>query len=177
MANGGVPTDYTSFPVGSDPTHFKTSAITRINGASPKAIKLTKRLKPYSGGNDTIWRLHRIDIADNHKLLISVSAAQKMLGIQYHVTDEATRGMAKAPMTRTSERNFPLKDGDKIFTYVRVLLPFKDESEFEFAFDISFGEGQIFDGETVVPTLAKLIDFTERLIEIFARHIFGLASW
>jgi hypothetical protein len=38
LGNGEIPTDYTSFPVGSDRTHFRTSAITRIKGASAKAI-------------------------------------------------------------------------------------------------------------------------------------------
>jgi hypothetical protein len=172
-----TPTDYTAFPVGSDAIYFGTSGIGRIKGASAKAIKLVRRLKPYRGGNDTIWRLHRIDIADKHQLLIPVAAAQKELGIRYHVTDEATRDMPESPMERSDERKFPLKDGDKLFFYPRVRLPFNDESEFEFAFDVSFGDGQIFDGEAVVPTLRKLIDFTERLVDIFARNIFGLESW
>jgi hypothetical protein len=175
-ANGGTPTDYTAFPVGADSTHFKTSAITRINGASADAIKLVQRLKPYRGGNDTIWRLHRIDIADKHQLLIPVAAAQKKPGIRYHVTDEATRDLPGPPMMYAIERRFPLKDGDKIFTYIRVRLPFEDKSEFDFAFDISFGEGQTFDGETVISTLAKLIDFTERLIDVFARRILNI-NW
>jgi hypothetical protein len=171
IANGGVPTDYTSFPVGSDQTHFRTSAINRINGASAKAIKLVKRLKPYRGGNDTIWRLHRIDIADKHQLLIPVAAAQQKLGIKYHVTDETTRDMPKGPMMHVAERKFPLKDGDVLLSYIRVRLPFIDESEFGFTFDVSFGEGQIFDGEPIIPTLTQLIDFTERLIDIFARRV------
>ena len=70
-----------------------------------------------------------------------------------------------------TERKFPLKNGDVLFAYPRVRLPFQDDSKFKFTFEIAFGEGQIFDGEPVVPTLTQLIDFTERLIDIFVRQL------
>jgi len=84
------------------------------------------------------------------------------------------RPMVLAP---PDDRKFPLKNGDILLTYPRVRLPFIDYSKFEFTFEIAFGEGQIFDGEAVIPTLTKLVDFTERVIDIFARRIFGLTPW
>jgi hypothetical protein len=111
-----------------------------------------------------------LDIADKHQLLIPVAAAHKMLGIQYHVTDETTRSMPVGPMLRgpPTDRKFPLKNGDILLVYPRVRLPFEDHSKFDFAFEIAFGERQIFDGEPIIPTLTQLVDFTERLIDIFA---------
>jgi hypothetical protein len=145
-ANGGTPGDYTAFPVGSDYRHFQTSAIRRVNGASTKAIDLICRLKPYRRQDSLIYRLHRLDIADKHQLIIPVAAAHKMFGVQYHVTDEATRHMPKGPMTwgEPPDRKFPLKNGDEIFSYSKVRLPFEDQSEFEHAFEMAFGEGQVF---------------------------------
>ena len=70
-------------------------------------------------------------------------------------------------------KKFPLEDGDELLVYRRVsAVGMQDNSEFQFTFAIAFGDGQIFDGEPVVPTLQQLIDFTERVVEIFARHIF-----
>jgi hypothetical protein len=180
IASGGTPSKYTAFPIAPDEITFRTSLLpSYLGGASADIRKLVSRLKPYGGrNNDALWRLHSLDIADKHKLLIPVAAAHTMLGIQYHVTDEATRDMPKSPMLRTTppERKFPLKDGDILLVYPRVRLPFIDESKFDFAFEIAFGEGQIFDGEPVIPTLTKLVDLTERLIDIFARRILKI-SW
>jgi hypothetical protein len=176
LDGGGTPGDYTSFPIGSDYTHFRTSAIKRVSGASAQAIELICRLKPYRRENGTIWQIHRLDIADKHQLLIPVAAVHKMLGIQYHVTDEATKSMPRSPMLRAApiDRKFPLRNGDILFTYIRVRLPFEDKSDFEHAFEIAFGEGQVFDGEAVIPTLTRLVDFIDRLVDIFARRIFRL---
>jgi hypothetical protein len=177
---GGTPGDYASFPISSDPVHFRTSAITRINGASADAIKIVEGLKPYSGGEDTFWRLHRLDIADKHQLLIPVAAAHEMFGIKHDTRAPGSEHYPPATMTRVPaiDRKFPLKNGDALSWHVRVTAPgYEDNTEFEFGFGIAFGYGQIFDGEPVVPTLKKLVDFTEGIIDIFARHIFGLASW
>jgi hypothetical protein len=176
-ANGGIPGDYAAFPVGSNFTHFNSSAVRRINGASADAIKLVRRLKPYDGGNDTLWRLHRIDIADKHQLLIPVAAAHKEFGVQYDIQGagppDYTPPMWLGP---ASDRKFPLKNGDELISYKRVVAPgIKDETKFHFTFEIAFGEGQIFDGEPVVARLDQLIRFTERIINLFAKRILKIA--
>ena len=175
---GGTPDDYTAFPIGSNSTHFNTSAIRRIDGASVDAIKLVRRLKPYYSGNDTLWRLHRIDIADKHQLLIPVAAAHKEFGAQAGVINKRF----PAPKSRmhiwpASNRKFPLKNGDELISYRRVIDPnYEDNTKFHFAFEIAFGEGQIFDGEPVIPALNQLIRFTERVIDLMARRILKI-SW
>lgn len=173
--NGGTLSDYTAFPIGSSDTHFRTSAIKRINGASAAAIKLVEGLKPYPGGNDTLYRLHRIDIADKHLLLIPVAAAQRGFGFRH---DLVGPGMDHLPppywhMARAVDRKFPLKDGDELMAYRRGTgNGFEDKTEFHFGFEIAFGEGQIFDGDAVIPTLVQLVDFTDSLVGIFARNVF-----
>jgi hypothetical protein len=177
---GATPTDYTAFPVGSDQTHFETSAIHRIDGASADAIKIVCELKPYRGGNDTIWRLHRLDIADKHQLLIPVAAAHKMFGVKYNITGPGMDHYGTPQMVRgpAVSRKFPLKNGDELGRYIPIPdAGYKDNTEFEFGFEIAFGEGQAFAGEALIPTLNELLRFTEGIADIFARRIFGLAGW
>lgn len=172
-AGGGVPGDYTAFPIGSDRTYFESSGITRLNGATAEAIKLVRRLKPYYRGCDALWRLHRLDIADKHQLLIPVAAAHKEFGVEYDIRGPGLQRIVQ-PLFRgpVADRKLPLKNGDVLIGYQRLRADgFEDQTKFHFAFEIAFGEGQIFDGETVVPTLRELGQFTERIIDIFARRI------
>jgi hypothetical protein len=151
----------------------------QIQGVSSKALALIKKLKPYQGGNNTLWRVHRLDIVDKHRLLVPVAAVHTKTGIQWAITGP---GLPDLPPTQkmivpATNRKFPLEDGDVLGTYPRVIADgYKDESKIEFAIEIAFGEGQIFDGQPVIPTLHEIIDFTERLIDIFARYIFK-ADW
>jgi hypothetical protein len=175
--NGGTPNDWTAFPIGSDATHFRASAIKRIDGASTAAIKLVEGLNPYNGGNATIWRLHRIDIADKHLLLIPVAAAHRDFGFRHDLTGPGLEHLPPSPLyvTRATDRKFPLKDGDELIAYRRGTGDgYEDKTEFHFGFEIAFGEGQIFDGDAVVPTLTQLCDFTECLVGVFAKNIFKI---
>jgi hypothetical protein len=177
--NGGTTTKYTAFPIGSNKTYFHSSGITKVKGASAAAIKLIERLKPYQGGNKTLLRLHEIDIADKHLLLIPVAAAHGDFGFRHELVINGVDQSPPSPwyITKATDRKFPLKNGDELIAYQRRIGNFEDKTDFHFAFEIAFGEGQIFDGDAVIPTLHQLIQFTERLIDIFARHIFGLTSW
>jgi hypothetical protein len=179
-ANGGTPGDYTAFPVGSDKRHFETSAIKRIDGASAAAIQIASELNPYPGGDDTIWRIHRLDIADKHVLLIPVAAAHKVFGVRHDIQGPGLEHFLPGQMLRgpAVSRKFPLKDGDELGGYRRVLdAGYQDNTEFDFGFEIAFGEGQIFDGQAVIPTLTQLTDHTTGVIDIFAQRIFGTAAW
>jgi hypothetical protein len=179
--NGGTPGDYSAFPISPNETHFDASGVTRLKGASAQAVELVRSLKPYRGdANNTLWELHRLDIADKHQLLIPVAAAHKILGIKFDIRGPGMEDIPQRPMEwgEPHNRSFPLKNGDILGRYIPFRTAgYEDKSEFEFGFEIAFGEGQVFDGEPLIPTLVKLVDFTEGAIDIFARNIFGLASW
>jgi len=177
--NGGVPGDRTAFPIGSSETDFRTSAIKRIEGASATAIKIVSDLNPYRGGNEPLYRLHRIDIADKHRLLIPVAASHVVFGVQWDITGPGFEHLPPSPMARVPavSHKFPLKDGDELGRYPRVSDPgYQDKTKFEFEFEIAFGEGQIYDGESVIPAITKLVDFTDGLVGIFAGNVFKV-SW
>jgi hypothetical protein len=178
--NGGKPTKYTSFPIGSDASYFASSGIFRIKGASTRAIELVSGLKPYKGGYDALVRLHDIDVADKHLLLIPVARAQKTFTFKHGIVQIGTERYPPTPELTGPpiDRKFPLKDGDELLSYNRAKGPdIDDNTYFKFGFEIAFGEGQIFDGEAVVPTLTQLIDQTEGVVAIFAKEIFSLAEW
>jgi hypothetical protein len=174
---GGTPSTYTVFPI-SSAAHYSASAIASgLQGASPKAVALIKRMKPYKRGANFFWRLHRLDIADKHRLLVPVAARQQTFSVRSDVRSPGTEHYPESQMTtvRALDPRFPLKDGDIVLSYRRPPAEpdFEDKTEFAFGFAIAFGEGQVFDGESVIPTLNQLVDFTERVVKIFERYIFA----
>ena len=170
---GGTPTKYTKFPISSAAQHCRNDIASGLVGASLKARRLVERLQPYNGGRgDAIFRLHELDIVDKHRLLVPVGGAHTNIKWELKMANRFDGGFLPAitvPLT-PDQKHFPLKNGDVLFRFG----PGPDhQNKFEFVFEVAFGEGQIFDGEALVPTLKQLIDFTERLIKVFARQVFG----
>jgi hypothetical protein len=68
---------------------------------------------------------------------------------------------------------YRLKEGDIILrSEAATGLSHQGETHAQFAFEAAFGEGQVGDGEPLMPNLKLLINFTERVVDIFHRHIF-----
>lgn len=173
----------TYFPIGSTKEIFDDKLPRDLNGASAHARRMVKRLKPYKGGTEAFWRLHQLDILDKHTLLIPVGASHTRIGLifdpnrlfQSHFPDMPNPGFKDMiPLFfAPADTQFPLEDGDVIAQYGFGPDPDgKKKPDFQFAFDIAFGEGQIIDGQPVIPSLQQLVDFVERVISIFASHVF-----
>jgi hypothetical protein len=164
----------TYFPIGADKKFFSTKKIRR---ASPAAIRIIERLKPYKGGIDDFWRLHQMDILDKHSLLIPVGAAHTSVGIRLRMDVPWAKEQTVFPpiFFRPADTQFPLKDGAEVFRYNVGTGPIPQNDDVQCTFSVAFGEGQIVDGQPLVPTLKQFIDFTERAVNIFARRIFKCA--
>jgi hypothetical protein len=168
LANGATPTQYTAFPIGSSETNFRTSGIGRMKGASDAAIKLVESFKPYKGGNVSLYRLHILDIADKHQLLLPVVVFNKTFGIKTEVRKKALL-LGRDWMFHHAGRKFALKDRDILFSFKRISDGnLQDDSEFQFGFEIAFSEPQVLPCEPVVPTLNQLLSMTNGIIESFA---------
>lgn len=63
-------------------------------------------------------------------------------------------------------RQFPLQDGAIVFAAPIGEIDYDPQVTIQ----VAFGEGQIAEGEPMIPTLNQLVDFTERLINIFAKY-------
>jgi hypothetical protein len=88
--NGGKPSHETHFPIfASD--HEMIDPVDGIEGkkwlSKPERAAI-KALKPYKGGDHTLWPLHRLDILRKHERLLSTSPDVKgflMIGRHMHV--------------------------------------------------------------------------------------------
>jgi len=188
-ANGGS-TKHTYFPFAKNPADFEPKVLReRMKGASPKAITFAKRLKPYPGGNEALWKLHALDLLDKHQAIIPVGAAHTGLNPDFaHVIppidtlspkirdmDETMRRFLKErPIflnVRGSKGWFPMQDNTILLTLPAPKAG-QPKPNPQFTFEIAFGEGQIIDGEPVVETLQSFIKLAERIAKIAQRHFF-----
>jgi hypothetical protein len=57
-----------------------------------EAIDAIDATKPYAGGNDALWRIHKLNNVDKHRLLITVGSMVRSVDIG----SDMTRRMRKA---------------------------------------------------------------------------------
>lgn len=162
----------TYFPIAANRESFSTGKIRR---ASPSALRIIRRLKPYKGGADAFWQLHQLDILDKHSLLIPVGAAHTHVGIRFRMAVPWEQEPIVFPpiFLNPAYRQFPLEDGAEVFRFNAGEGTKPEPGDVQCVFTIAFGEGQIVDGEPLVPTLRNFIEFTKRIVAIFERHFFG----
>ncbi len=181
-ANGRPVTPDTAFYIAKSADAFKSGYNGKIQGTPKCAVDLIKKAKPYQGADNPFWRLHQLDIADKHKLLVPVGMAHKDTTITYTMADvlEANPGVTtfklhELPTAETigidvPQLTFPLEDGAEIY---RIPAPLRTDPVAqmhmnpEFAFEVAFGEVEVVEGEPIIPTLGGLITFVEGFVKLF----------
>jgi len=162
------------------------------------ARQIISDLRPYKGGADAFYQIHKLDIIDKHRALIPVGINRGHIGVKVEPikipmarNPEHHQTIHFSPVPISSWRSSrPLKDGDVIFmkpaSYTSTLimkgptgetrfnLPIPQDPNFEFTFEIAFGKDQVVDGEPVIPTLKQFIDFTEGAISIISKRFLGV---
>lgn len=180
--NKRIVTDQTRFPFGRDrATVLNQMKREALKGASDVSQRLVSRLKPYgAGGNTTLWRLHRLNIADKHRLLITVGAAYRNFGISVSFQAPGLPEPLRSPIIgiRPADRMFPLLDGAVLFRMPPPERPPPGEpglwinDDMPFTIELAFGESQVVDGEPVFPSLDAMTKHVERIIGLFDRFVF-----
>lgn len=182
LANGGRPNERTGFPISKSANEFEAKGRGKIKGASEEAVCLIEALKPYAGGNDVLWRLHQLSIVDKHRLLVPVGTAHRNIIQDFSVLLRNLRPDWDIPPIQVAlnpaDRQFPLKDGAEVYRIKAQALDPQVDMNPQFTFEIAFGEGEIVQGEPVLPTLHQVVNFVEKTIDIFAPffEIHGSAS-
>jgi hypothetical protein len=169
-ANGTTPSKADGFPVNESARAFESGGIAKVKARISKdAVKIVRALKPYKGGNDALWRLHHLDIADKHRVLFLVGSSFRSVSPIVPTDDEFAAAMGAIMsqlFIRPLDRMFPLKQGDVLFKF--PLSEPQSKNEPQFRFDVAFGQGEIVEGEPIVETLNDLVSATEQVIELFA---------
>lgn len=158
----------TYFPVAADRQEFETAGHIRdkIKRLSPADREHITALKPYRGGNDLLWKLHQLDILDKHTLLVPAICGLQQNNPGLFLPGPIGPGTNKSVEMKMGYREkFPLEDGDILASYPATQP--ESSVEVEATFTIAFGQGQVADGEPVLPTLLQFGQLVDEIIKSF----------
>jgi hypothetical protein len=146
----------------------------KIEGMRDEAKKIIRQIKPYKGGDDILWSLHALANRDRHRLLFTVGAAFNSFDLGAHASGIMQDLVAKSwgiqvpkmsLWATPSDRMFPLKAGDKLFTDGPDAEVNKD---IKFAFDIALDEPGVVAGESLIAIVRARHQRVMRVVEMFA---------
>lgn len=163
LVPGGTSDPECSFPFAKSESAFEQTMLSRpIRKAKPIAIDGIRKLKPYPGGNDTLYGLHLIDNLDKHRLLLPVIGAS---GLKNSFVVKFGDLPGASVFDMKSFGIVGIKDGQKL-----VVLPKPTNvqlgDEFEAEITILFGEGP-FKGTEAIGWLRQLTNYVRNVIEPF----------
>ena len=152
----------TSFPIFDNVELYGKYSRQRMKGMSQAAQDAIDATKPYAGGNNLLWQLHRLNNIDKHRLLVTVGAAvgyhSLPLSVSQGVIDTLEEGHSKGLLSdwedvmgshtpseivdvkvRPAFRKCPLEKGDELS------LAWDDPDihrnhDVKFTFEIAFSE-------------------------------------
>lgn len=161
-AHSGKPGDGTMFPIWHSEGQFLGGGPGRMRGAHPDAIKALRGLNPYKGGNESLWRLNRLDATDKHRLLLAVGAMHTETVLRFTLWGESRWQTIPNPGLRA------LEDGAEIFRIPRSAREyFEDQPDPEFSFVIALREPETPDFLDMDIALDSLWTYTGFIIELF----------
>lgn len=168
-SNNGGPSRWTTFPIADSWKEFDSGGPRFVNGAGEDAIKLLREIRPYKGGNNDLWRLHRLDIADKHRLLLAMGSVYTAALMGYRASDGTEFAVRLVPR----QRIFPVVDQTELH---RVEAQYRDHvkkhPDPQFGFEVAISDGDSVKGEGVLKTLADSVSAVERVIEVFRPLLF-----
>lgn len=143
------------FPFRQDADELETLTDKMVKRLPIEIIALISKLKLYkaeNGGNKLLRALHDLDIIDKHKLIVTTAAFR---GVMHSHPDETA--------TITS---YGALVGDGVVMQFALANVADEQPQITTA--ITFGDGQPFQGEPIVPTLRQLANLVSEIVEAFA---------
>jgi hypothetical protein len=177
-AAGGKPNSKTCFPIFDTPKAFSDMSRGKVPGLGKYALCLLDNIQPYEKGfGHWAWQLHKLDIIDKHRILLTVSTVavgRSMLPSEKRAFD--ARKSLVGPVTHFLTQLLFAASAPPIRAVEagQILARFPATEEHEnvgFAFDIALDEPSIAEG---VPTFLLLRNFSaevQKVISDFARFL------
>jgi hypothetical protein len=159
--------------------NYEASRNRKVKGMRNDAINKIDALKPYKGGNDTLWQLNQLNNIDKHRFLLTAGLSLRAISAKSVLPQGIIRIFAGSDGRPTSEyiseRNlllipkkpiFPLEKNTKLFVDVPdAEIDLEDDQKFRF--DVAFSEPGIVEGKAVYPTLVEFINLVNATVPRF----------
>ena len=160
-----------SYPIFEDVTSYNEGAGGKVIGMRQEAIDFISATKPYHGGNDLLWQIHKLNIIDKHRTLLTVIGIHwaKQVDITSFIrAAQAAGGTLRTQFTLQFHNAIgPTKEGD-------VVLSFKGEANqhVRHTFGVALHEPPIVENRPVVSLLTEFADTVDGILNR-ARPLLG----
>jgi hypothetical protein len=156
-ANKATPSSQVCFPISeSEPLteRQQTRFAGQVEGMRQDAIDAIKAIKPYKGGNNTLWMLHRLNIIDKHRLLMAAGTCVSRINPGFHsgLRDYLLQGGVLPEPATILEDRFPLKAGDKFSIEVTESDVYHEP---QLLLEIAFNEASVAKAKVIVTVLKE----------------------
>jgi len=155
--NGGIPGKLTEFPIFDQPIatpNIETRFSGKVKGMRKEVIDKIRDIHPHQGGDNLLWRLHRLNIIDKHNMLVAVWGNITAVNGLPPLTDQWNgnrwAGIPGVPLT--------LKQGDR-FSVPGV----KVDKNTQFFAEVVFNEPNVAEG---YPVILALRQFHRRVFRV-----------
>lgn len=155
--------DSIHFPIASSEETFKaTLQSARVHFAGKKVFRAFKAIKAYPGGSDDLCALHRLNITDKHRLIVTTAHAMLLKNTDLALIDpEFVRAsddadeLVRLVGTETICRvKYDYRNRQERKAMERVPATEK-KTNWQPPFEICFEIGEAFSGENVIAALAR----------------------
>jgi hypothetical protein len=142
VGNPGVePSRTVGFPICQSAKKYENAKVKKLQGMRPDALKKIDALKPYKGGNDTLWKLHNFNNIDKHQALLTIGDDYLMQGVGF-------------------DGEFWVKADDPLFD--GIFGQMDKDAVLETLETVQVGRP-----EPLLPALRQLVDFVDKLVGAF----------
>jgi hypothetical protein len=174
IASDEEPNERTAFPVWRSQAKFEAGFPGNAQGISDKSAAALKGLSPYRGGNEALWRLHKLDIIDKHRLMVTTYA--RYVGIELDPSERLVKALAKAGKdVEIPPMPFTLRAADTSFEIGTVLYEFdpsnEDEPDANLVAALAIDEPEAGGVQALPALLDELRSFVDETLELFTPFV------
>ncbi len=164
------------FPIADDFTRYEAKKNNNLEGAHPDTIAAIDALKPYKGGNDTIWALHRLNNIEKHRVLLTAGSQMTGLNIGHLIAQDIKSFSPEKDLQvpkinmflRPADTGFPLKAGSEL--YIGAVDEQPDPKQ-EFRIRIALNEPGIIDEQDILETVKQFVEEVDNIITILTSRL------
>lgn len=159
-SHSGAVVGKVQFPICESATTYGKSETNRIvKGISPAAKTILDGIKPYAGGNESLWALSVINNQDKHRLRLGMFPLWDRISI---------RGMPGEGffVHEVMSRLSPLVNGAELGR-IRAPHGATQQAELDVSFSVAFTEPQVVVGQAVFPLLDQLVSAVNGVVDQF----------
>lgn len=145
--------DHIYFPMGKNAASFEVEAKNKLRGIDQRAVDVVRGFKPYNGGNDLLWGLHRLSISDKHYDVIPTGSGGNLNLVQDLRIEHARIGIILGG--GRLDEGFAISNLGTYGTFAPMGNLPTGVPNLGVTADAVFGNVEVFDGQRIYPTLVR----------------------